>query len=67
MSPQEIAQLLSRPTITPEELWKSGILPLSRNGIYEAIKRGDLPVMEMGKKKAIITSTLRKKLGIEVV
>lgn len=67
MSTQEIAQLLSRPTITPEELWKSGILPLSRNGIYEAIKRGDLAVIEMGKKKAIITAPLRKKLGIESV
>ncbi len=65
MTPQEIKELLGRLTITPDELHQSGILPLGRNGIYDAIKRGDLDVIEIGKKKAIITAPLRKKLGIE--
>jgi hypothetical protein len=46
-------------------LHRSGILPLGRNGIYDAIKRGDLDVIAIGKKKAIVTAPLRKKLGIE--
>jgi hypothetical protein len=65
MTHQEIKALLGRPTITPDELWRSGILPLCRNGIYDAIKRGELDVIALGKKKAIVTASLRKKLGIE--
>lgn len=65
MNRQEIDELLARPTITPDELLRSKILPLSRNGIYEAIKRGDLQAMEIGKKKAILTTPLRKQLGLE--
>jgi hypothetical protein len=62
---QEIIELLGRLTITPDQLHESGILPIGRNGIYEAIKRGDLAAIEIGKKKAIITAPLRKMLGIE--
>ena len=65
MTRLEILELLTRPTITPDELHRSGVLPLGRNGIYDAIKRGDLEIIEIGKKKAIITASLRKKLGIE--
>jgi hypothetical protein len=65
MSPKEISELLGRPTITPDQLLKSGILPLSRNGIYDAIQRGEIDVMTIGRKKAVITASLRKKLGIE--
>jgi hypothetical protein len=65
MTQQEIRDLLGRLTITPDELHQSGILPLGRNGIYEAIKRGDLAAIEIGKKKAIITAPLRKRLGMD--
>jgi hypothetical protein len=65
MTKQEIAKLLSQPTITPDQLAASGIFPISRNGIYEAIKRGDLQVVTLGRKKAIITAPLRKQLGID--
>jgi hypothetical protein len=65
MTKREIEELLDRPTITPDELLRAGILPLSRNGIYEAIKRGELDAIAFGKKKAIITASLRKKLGLE--
>ena len=65
MTKQEIAELLSQPTITPDQLLTSKILPLSRNGIYEAIRRGDLQVMPIGRKKAIITAPLRRQLGID--
>jgi hypothetical protein len=65
MTQQEIRELLGRLTITPDELHQSGILPVGRNGIYEAIKRGDLAAIEIGKKKAIITAPLRKRLGMD--
>jgi hypothetical protein len=65
MTDKEVLALLGRLTITPDELFKSRILPLSRNGIYEAIKRGDIDVMDIGRKKAVITAPLRRKLGME--
>jgi hypothetical protein len=65
MTSQEIRELLGRPTITPDELYRSRVLPLTRNGIYDAIRRGELEVLEFGKKKAIITAPLRRKLGME--
>jgi hypothetical protein len=65
MTKQEIERLLSQPTITPDQLAASRILPISRNGIYEAIKRGELQVVSIGRKKAIITAPLRKQLGID--
>jgi hypothetical protein len=65
MKAQEIAKLLAKPTITPNELYRSGILPVSLNGIYEAIKRGEIDAIPVGRKKAVITAPLRKKLGME--
>ena len=64
MTAHEIAILLATPTISPEQLYSAHILPLSRNGIYEAIKRGEIEAIEYGRKKAIVTAPLRKKLGI---
>jgi hypothetical protein len=65
MTQAEIQALLAKPTITPEELFRTGVLPLSRNGVYAAIKRGDIDVLEIGKKKAVITAPLRRKLGLD--
>ena len=65
MTPEEIRQLLSKPTITPAELHKAQIFPLTLNGIYEAIGRGEIAAIPLGRKKAVITSPLRKQLGIE--
>jgi hypothetical protein len=64
MSAEEIKALLANPTISPDELYSARILPLSRNGIYGAIKRGEIEVVGYGRKKAIVTAPLRKKLGI---
>jgi hypothetical protein len=55
---------LSKPTITPAELAASGIFPLGRNGVYDAIKRGKIDVIDLGHRKAIVTASLRKQLGI---
>jgi hypothetical protein len=61
---EELRKLLSKPTITPAELAASGIFPLGRNGIYDAIKRGKIDVIDLGHRKAIVTASLRKQLGI---
>lgn len=66
MTKTEVEELLAKPTITPDELLRSGIFPLTRSGIYEAIKRKDLDVIEFGKKKAILTAPIRRKLGLDV-
>lgn len=65
MTPHEVKELLNRPTITPAELIASGILPLKRNGIYDAIKRGKIEVIDLGHRKAVVTASLRRMLGIE--
>jgi hypothetical protein len=65
MTQKELRALLARPTITPDELYRSRVLPLTRNGVYEAIRRGEIEVLEFGRKKAIITAALRRKLGME--
>ena len=65
MTQQEIRTLLEQLTITPDELYRSGILKVSRNGIYAAIKRGEIAAIETGNKKAVITAPLRKQLGLD--
>lgn len=65
MNETEVRELLAKPTISPDELFRSHIFPLSRNGVYEAIKRGDLAVIAFGKKRPILTAPLRRKLGME--
>lgn len=64
MTTEEIKELLERPTITPAQLIASGILPLKRNGIYDAIKSGAIEAIDLGHKKAVLTAPLRKKLGL---
>jgi hypothetical protein len=65
MTADEIKALLAKPTISPDELFRASILPLSRNGIYAAIQRGEIDAIPYGHKKAIVTAPLRKKLGME--
>lgn len=66
MRPVEIKQLLSNPTITPEELYRSGILKISRNRVYEATKNKVVASIKVGGKKIIIpTAPLRRQLGID--
>jgi hypothetical protein len=61
---EKMEEVLSRPTITPDELHRLGVLPLSRNGIYEACRNGELDHMRFGKKIAITTAPLRRRLGL---
>jgi hypothetical protein len=64
MTKEEVAKLLENPTITPEQLLRSKILPIGRNSLYDAIRNGEIASMPIGKKKAILTAPLRKQLGL---
>jgi hypothetical protein len=48
-------------------LWPTAAkaLCLGRNAAYEAVRRGDIPSVKIGKRYAIPTAPLRRMLGIE--
>ena len=56
--------LLNKPTITPDELFRSGVYPLGRNGIFNAIHRGEIAGFKIGKRFIIPTAPLKKLLGL---
>jgi hypothetical protein len=64
-TPKEIRAALSRPGLSPEELYKLGILPVGRNTIYDACNSGEIESFRLGKRIVIATAPLRRKLGIE--
>ena len=41
------------------------ILPMSRNGVYSAVRRGEIKTVRLGKKILVPTGPLRRQLGIE--
>lgn len=51
----------NRLTLNIEEA--AAILGISRNGGYEAVKRGEIPVIEIGKRKLVTVAWLEAKLG----
>jgi hypothetical protein len=57
-----VVTLLSRPVISVPEA--GAILNLSRNGAYEAAKRGDFETLRMGKLILVPTLPLKRKLGM---
>jgi hypothetical protein len=64
MKREDIEKLMRRPSISPDELHKSGVLKLCRGSIYEALRRGDIEHFKIGRKYTIPTQPLREKLGI---
>jgi hypothetical protein len=65
MTTDEVKDLLTKPTITPEELYLSGVLHTSRNKVYEAVANKVVASFRVGKKIVIPTSPLRRLLGID--
>jgi hypothetical protein len=61
----KIDRALSKPAISPEELYNLKILPSGRNSIYEALHKGEIECFRIGKKIVIPTAPLRRKLGME--
>ena len=63
LAKNELDQLLAQPTLTVADALK--VVPISRNGIYEAIRRGEIQTVKIGKKILVPTAPLRRLLGIE--
>lgn len=61
---ENVDQTLSRPGISPDDLYRLNLLPISRNGIYDACRRGEIESFKVGKKIVIVTAALKRKLGI---
>ncbi len=61
---EELKKLLSKPTASIPDVGRI-CFGLSRNGSYDAAKRGDLgPLLEVGRLKKVVTAALRVKLGL---
>ncbi len=58
LSPEE---LLSKTTLTIEEM--SLTLGIGRNSAYEAVKRGDIPSIRIGRRILVPTKALERKLS----
>jgi hypothetical protein len=59
----EVMEILARPAITAAQALK--VLPMSRNGLYEAMRRGEIKTVRLGKKILVLTGPLRRQLGID--
>lgn len=58
-----VKQILEHPTCSVEEYRE--IVPGSKNSAYEAIKRGEIEAIRVGKRIHVLTAPLRAKLGLE--
>lgn len=61
---QELQELLSRPTADVDDVGRV-CFGLSRNGSYEAAKRGDFATIRVGRLLKVPTAPLKRQLGIE--
>jgi len=64
LATRDVEKLLQRPAISVTDCGMK-ILGLSRNGSYDAAKRGDFETFNIGKKIMVPTAPLRRKLGME--
>jgi excisionase family DNA binding protein len=62
---EEILNLLREPTISVDNAAR--VLKIGRNAAYEAVRRGEIESIPIGKRRIVPTAPLRKKLGIEAV
>jgi excisionase family DNA binding protein len=58
-----ISDIHDKLTVTVEVAGKA--LNLGRNAAYEAVRRGDIPSVRIGRRYVIPTASLRRMLGIE--
>lgn len=65
MSPKktDIENLLRNPTITVDAAAR--VLSMGRNAAYDAVRRGEIETMKVGKRYKVLSAPLRRRLGIE--
>ncbi|WP_035725819.1 hypothetical protein [Bradyrhizobium murdochi] len=61
---EELRQLLSKPTASIPDVGRI-CFGLSRNGSYDAARRGDFPTIKIGRLLKVPTAGLRRQLGLE--
>lgn len=61
---EELLKLLSAPTADVPDVGRV-CFGLSRNGSYDAAKRGDFQTIKVGRLLKVPTAALRKQLGLE--
>jgi hypothetical protein len=69
----DLASLFAKPTISPEELYLSGAIPVGRNLLYDALHSflnspqsgTGIECFRVNRRIVIPTAPLRRKLGIE--
>jgi hypothetical protein len=52
------------PGISPDQLLRSAVMPLTRGGLYDALQRGEIESFRLGKRIIIPTAPLLRKLGV---
>ncbi|WP_202638839.1 helix-turn-helix domain-containing protein [Bailinhaonella thermotolerans] len=57
------SNLPNRPTMSVAEV--AAVLGITRDGAYDAVRRGDIPSLRIGRKILIPTARLAALLGIE--
>jgi len=64
MELKEILEDITTKPVVP--LWPHAgmVLDLSRNGAYQAVSRGEIDVIRIGRSIKVITASLRKRLAI---
>lgn len=60
----ELEKLLSEPTADIPDVGRI-CFGLSRNGSYAAAQRGEIPTIQMGRRKRALTAPLPKMLGLD--
>jgi hypothetical protein len=60
----ELEKLLSKPTADVPEVGRI-CYGLSRNGSYDAARRGEIPTIKVGRLLKVPTAPLRQLLGLE--
>jgi hypothetical protein len=61
---QEIEATLAHPTVSVP-IFRTKIVPSSKNSIYSAIRRGEIEVVRVGGRIQIVTAPWRRRLGLE--
>ena len=60
---EDLAAILAKPTMTVDELSK--VLGIGRRQAYEAVKRGEIPSIKLGKRILISTRVVNRILDGE--
>jgi hypothetical protein len=61
---EELRKLLSQPTADVPDVGRV-CFQLSRNGSYDAAKRGDFPTIKVGRLLKVPTAALKRQLGLD--